>query len=75
METNVVIEPLIKLLDIFLAVIRVVGLFLAVKGVVEFVQGITQKDSQGMVHGGMFIAAGIILVFIKQLLGLMGITW
>ena len=65
-----VTKPFITLADIIIFIIRGVGLLVLIKGVIDIIPAIQDRDSTSIIHAGKTIAIGILLIFIKKIISL-----
>lgn len=65
-----VTKPIISLADVLIGIIRGVGVIVLVKGVIDIIPAIQDRDSTSIIHAGKTIAIGILLIFIKKIVSL-----
>ena len=69
-----ILEPLNVLKELVLAAVSVVGVFIIIKGITTFVDGLNGKDATAQKEGVFTIAGGLMLAAIGAILTWMGIS-
>lgn len=69
---NQVISPMKALITIIVAVLEMVGVFILIKNLPDLINGIQERDSNGISHGALGVGCGVLLMSVGVLLGLFG---
>jgi small-conductance mechanosensitive channel len=64
--------PMNSLINVLLAVLACVGVFMLVKSISELVNSIQQQDNSGIFHAARGIAAALLMISIKLIINLFG---
>jgi small-conductance mechanosensitive channel len=64
--------PMNSLINVILAVLACVGVFMLVKSISELVNSIQQQDNSGIFHAARGIAAALLMISIKLIVKLFG---
>lgn len=72
---NEVLKPLYIILNLFIAVIQVLGVLQVVKFWPDLSNGIKDQDFTTGIHGAKGVAGGMALFLIRTFLRLMGVDW
>ena len=70
-----ILGPLYVILNLFIAVLQVIGIMQVVKYYPDLANGIKDQDFTTGAHGAKGVAGGMILFFIRTFLKLIGVTW
>lgn len=73
--SNEILSPLYVVLNLFIAVLQVIGILQVVKYYPDLANGIKDQDFTTGAHGAKGVAGGMILFFIRAFLKLIGVTW
>ena len=68
-----VIEPMTKFTDFLFAIFRIIGIAITGYGIFEFATAVRSHDGAQKVTAAASIASGLIIIFIKEILQLIGI--
>ena len=61
-----------RLVDFLYGLTRIIGGIMALFGIVQFGLSFAQHDPSQRVQGAMFIIGGVIILFAKEIIGLIG---
>lgn len=73
--TTEALGAMTKLVDIIVAIVRLVGVGFALFGIYEFSTSMTSRDASQRGVGIVCIGAGLLMIFAKSLLNAIGVTW
>lgn len=73
--TNEILKPLYIILNVFIAVIQVLGVLQVVKFWPDLSNGIKEQDFTTGMHGAKGVAGGMALFLIRTFLRLIGVDW
>lgn len=71
---DVVTDPLNKTNDILFGILRTIGIGITGWSLFEFAMAIKSHDGAQKIQSFAGIAAGLIVIFIKEILGLIGVS-
>lgn len=72
-EGNAVTQPLINFTALMFTIIRLVGIALGAFSIVQFATALKSHDGAQKVQAGLGIAAGLMIIFAKEILELIGV--
>ena len=70
-----VLSPLYTVINIFIAVIQVIGIMQVVKFFPDLVNGLKEQDFTTGSHGAKGVIGGVMLFLIRPFLKLIGVDW
>lgn len=70
-----VLKPIIIIANIFIVIVQALGVLQIIKFYPDLSNGIKDSDFTTGIHGAKGVAAGVVLVFIRKFLKLLGIEW
>lgn len=73
-EGNDPIVAVTNLTTFVFTLVRVIGVIIAIFGVVQFALSFQAHDGTQRVNGLMFLGTGLIIFFVKEILGLIGVS-
>ena len=74
-STTAALDSMTNLIDIIILIVRLVGVGFAVFGIYEFATAMASRDASQRGIGIMCIGAGLLMIFGKELLNAIGVTW
>ena len=74
-STTAALDSMTNLIDIIILLVRLVGVGFAVFGIYEFATAMASRDASQRGTGIMCIGAGLLMIFGKELLNAIGVTW
>lgn len=74
-STTAALDSMTNLIDIIILIVRLVGVGFAVFGIYEFATAMASRDASQCGTGIMCIGAGLLMIFGKELLNAIGVTW
>ena len=69
------LDSMTSLIDIIVLIVRLVGIGFAVFGIYEFSTAMASRDASQRGTGIVCIGAGLLMIFGKELLNSIGVTW
>lgn len=69
-----VTDSLSKFNDLIFTIVRLLGTTACIWGLVEFAMSLQSHDGSQKTRGATFFAAGLIVVFSKEILGFLGVS-
>ena len=74
-STTAALDSMTNLIDIIILIVRLVGVGFAVFGIYEFATAMASRDASQRGTGIMCSGAGLLMIFGKELLNAIGVTW
>ena len=69
---NGAIAAMTNLVDFMYGITRIIGIIMALFGIVQFGLSFSNHDPSQRVTGSMFILGGVIILFAREIIGLIG---
>lgn len=74
-STTAALDSMTNLIDIIVLIVRLVGIGFAIFGIYEFSTAMASRDASQRGTGIVCIGAGLLMIFGKELLNSIGVTW